>query len=41
MTINDFFIENTLDINWDFVWSLPHFCEMETTQQNPRWDILM
>ena len=37
MVLEDFFIEDTLNVNWDFVWSLPHFKEMENTQQNPRW----
>ena len=37
MTVSDFFIGNTLDINWDFVLTLPHFCDLEKTQQNPRW----
>jgi putative nucleotidyltransferase with HDIG domain len=37
MTINDFFIGDTLDINWEFVLKLPHFCDLEKTQQNPRW----
>ena len=37
ITIEDFFIKDTININWDFVWKLPHFCEMRNTQQNPRW----
>ena len=37
MTKNDFFIGDTLNINWDFVLTLPYFKEFETTQQNPRW----
>lgn len=35
--IEDFFKENSFEINWDFVLTLPHFCEMDKTQQNPRW----
>ena len=37
ITIEDFFIKDTIDINWDFVWGLPHFREMEKTQQNLIW----
>lgn len=38
MTINDFFIsDNSYQIDWEFVWNLPHFCEMKNTQQSPRW----
>lgn len=37
MVLDDFFIKDTIEINWDFVWKLPHFCEMRNTQQNPRW----
>ena len=37
MILEDFFIDDTINVNWDFVWSLPHFKEMENTQQNPRW----
>ena len=37
MKIDDFFVKDTIEINWNFVWGLPHFCEMRNTQQNPRW----
>lgn len=37
MDLKDFFIGDTLVLNWDFVWALPHFKDMENTQQNPRW----
>lgn len=37
MKINDFFIEKSLELNWEFILNLPHFKEMENTQQNPRW----
>ena len=35
--LKDFFIGDTLVLDWDFVWTLPHFKDMENTQQNPRW----
>lgn len=37
MTLNDFFIGDTLTLNWDYIWTLPYFCEMDKTEQNPRW----
>lgn len=38
INFNNFFLErDKLDINWEYVWELPHFREMEKTQQNPRW----
>ena len=37
MTLNDFFIGDTLTLNWDYIWTLPHFCDMHKTEQNPRW----
>ena len=37
MVLDNFFIKESLEINWDFVWTLPHFKDMENTQQNPRW----
>jgi len=37
MVLEDFFIDNTLNLNWDFILKLPHFRDMENTMQNPRW----
>ena len=38
INFNNFFLErDKLDINWEYVWELPYFREMEKTQQNPRW----
>lgn len=37
VTIKDFFIGDTLNINWGFVLDLPYFRDMDKTEQNPRW----
>ena len=37
MILENFFIKESLEIDWDFVWGLPHFRDMRETQQNPRW----
>lgn len=37
MELKDFFIGESFELNWDFILELPHFCDMENTQQNPRW----
>lgn len=37
MILENFFIEDSLEIDWDFVWGLHHFKNMRETQQNPRW----
>lgn len=36
MILEDFFIDDTINVNWDFVWSLPHFCDLDKDEQNPR-----